>query len=239
MIIHPIGLSNLCGHPIFGGPGTIPSRVPRVPTCVSMFPIQNLLAIGKGGTPCRISLLQLIGRLSSDNPLLLIWSITWEIKGDKPCVLVARDIFTGQLGSTADCMGKRAPVWAMEPKPVGALWLGWTNCSTLSQSPGTTLRPKLKSAGFFFASNQIEKTPCVSKAFVQKNYSTVNLAPRKSAWQKFRVKQLQGGRVYYFQWSNSSTHNPWIVSSTGSSPKLGFAQRSERYLLNPALCAIP
>lgn len=29
MIIHPIGLSNLCGHPIFGGPGTIPSRVPR------------------------------------------------------------------------------------------------------------------------------------------------------------------------------------------------------------------
>lgn len=108
----------------------------------------------------------------------------------------------------------------MEPKPVGALWLGWTNCSTLSQSPGTTLRPKLKSAVIFFASNQIEKTPCVSEAFVQKNYSTVNLAPRKSAWQKFRVKQLQGGRVYYFQWSKSATHNPWIVSSTGSSQNL-------------------
>ena len=28
MIIHPIGLSNLCGHPIFGGPGTIPGRSP-------------------------------------------------------------------------------------------------------------------------------------------------------------------------------------------------------------------
>ena len=188
MIIHPIGLSNLCGHPIFGGPGTIPSRVPRVPTCVSMFPIQNLLAIGKGGTPCRISLLQLIGRLSSDNPLLLIWSITWEIKGDKPCVLVARDIFTGQLGSTADCMGKRAPVWAMEPKPVGALWLGWTNCSTLSQSPGTTLRPKLKSAGFFFCFKSNWENPLRFKGFCTKKLQYSKSCPTKVCLAKISCK---------------------------------------------------
>lgn len=57
------------------------------------FHVSNTQPVGKGGTPCRISLLQLIGRLSSDNPLLLIWSITGEIKCDMPCVLVFEGYF--------------------------------------------------------------------------------------------------------------------------------------------------
>ena len=96
--------------------------------------------------------------------------------------------FTGQLGSTADCMGKRAPVWAMEPKPVGALWLGWTNCSTLSQSPRTTLRPKLKSAVIFFCFKSNWENPLRFKGFCTKKLQYSKSCPTKVCLAKISCK---------------------------------------------------
>ena len=157
-----------------------------VPTCVSMFPIQNLslfrCALQDQPPSTHRAALQW-----QSTPAYLIHHRRNQMRQALCCGFWGI-FFTGQLGSTADCVGKKAPVWAMEPKPVGALWLGWTNCSTLSQSPGTTLRPKLKSAVIFFCFKSNWENPLRFRGFCTKKLQYSKSCPTKVCLAKISCK---------------------------------------------------